>query len=216
MKITVYLSFLVFFSFTVLAQDPLRFEKEVNAMIEGDSAIRNKKITLFTGSSSIRMWKDVRLYFPNHNVLNRGFGGSHTSDLLYYFDSVIRPYKSKQIFIYEGDNDIADGKSSEQILATTDSVLKLIRSKVSKRVRVVFITPKPSIARWHLKDQYVTYNSALKNWTNKRKRVQCADVWTPMLDSTGIVRQDIFIEDGLHLNKKGYDIWAGVISKYIR
>ena len=76
---------LVFFQFilvTVMAQDPLRFEKEVHDLVAGDSAINKRKLILFTGSSSIRFWSGLRKDFPNQNVLNRGFGGSEMSDLL--------------------------------------------------------------------------------------------------------------------------------------
>jgi lysophospholipase L1-like esterase len=37
-----------------------------------------------------------------------------------------------------------------------------------------------------------------------------------MLDEDGIVMQDIFLEDGLHMNKKGYDIWAKAIGPLLR
>ena len=45
------------------------------------------------------------------------------------------------------------------------------------------------------------------------KKVSYADVWTPMLDSNGEVFKDIFLQDGLHLNEKGYKIWAKAIEK---
>lgn len=198
------------------AQDPLRFEKEVAAIVEGDSLVKNKKVILFTGSSSIRLWKNVQSYFPNHNVLNRGFGGSEMSDLLFYYNRLVRPYRTRQIFIYEGDNDIASGKTPPRILQDADSLLALIRKTEGKRVHVVFISPKPSIARWDLRDKYTAYNKLLRDWTAQHRRVAFADVWTPMLDANGEPMQDIFIEDGLHLNKKGYDIWSVAIGKFIR
>jgi lysophospholipase L1-like esterase len=36
-----------------------------------------------------------------------------------------------------------------------------------------------------------------------------------MLGENGNVFQDLFIEDGLHMNKKGYDLWAKVISQHL-
>jgi len=36
-----------------------------------------------------------------------------------------------------------------------------------------------------------------------------------MLDENGDVFEDIFIDDGLHMNKKGYDLWAKVISEFL-
>jgi lysophospholipase L1-like esterase len=207
---------LLFATSIVLAQDPLRLQNEVNKLVLSDSAVNNKKLILFTGSSSIRFWGDIKAYYPEYNAVNRGFGGSVTSDLIYYFDKLILPHHPKQIYIYEGDNDLAGGKSPEQILADTDSLLKLIRTKVSRKVPVLFISPKPSLARWKLKEQYIAYNRMLQDWTKKQKNVKYIDVWTPLLDaSSGQPKSDIFIEDGLHLNKKGYEIWAATIKPYL-
>lgn len=199
----------------VFAQEARPFAKEVNDLIANDAAVNKKKLILFTGSSSVRMWKDLKSYFPEHNVLNRGFGGSQMTDLLYFFDKLVTPYDPKMIFIYEGDNDLASKKTPDQIIATADSILTLIRTKVSKKVKVAFIAAKPSIARWQMKDQYVEFNSKLKAWTATKKKVVFVDVWTPMLDANGEVQKDLFIEDGLHMNKKGYDIWAKEVGKYM-
>ena len=192
------------------------FEKEVEDLIARDSAINKNKIILFTGSSSVRFWKDVASYFPEYNVLNRGFGGSTMKDLLYYTDKLIIPYQPRMIFIYEGDNDLAGKRKPEEIIAEADSILLLIRSKVSKKVPVLFISAKPSLARWNMKDEYLAFNQQLKDWTATKKRVKYVDVWTPMLDARGEVQNDLFINDGLHMNKKGYDIWGRVIKPYIR
>ncbi len=200
---------------TLVAQDPLRFEKEVHDLVAGDSAINKRKLILFTGSSSIRFWSALRKDFPNHNVLNRGFGGSEMSDLLYYTESLILNYNPKEIFIYEGDNDINSGKSPEEILANADKLLSLLRTHLPAKVKIIFISAKPSIARWHLKEKYEEFNRKLKDWTGTKKNVFYADVWTPMLDNTGEVRQDLFIEDNLHMNQLGYTIWVTVIRKLI-
>ena len=37
-----------------------------------------------------------------------------------------------------------------------------------------------------------------------------------MLDNQGNVFKDVFIEDGLHMNKKGYDIWGNVIGEILK
>ena len=125
-------------------------------------------------------------------------------------------YNPKQIFIYEGDNDISAGKCPDEILKEADELLSLIRKKLSWKVEVVLISPKPSLVRWQLKDKYLDYNRKLKEWSKQQKNVTFIDVWTPMLDAEGNVMKDLFIEDGLHMNRNGYDIWARVIGEYIK
>lgn len=54
---------------------------------------------LFTGSSSIRRWQSLAEDFPAHRVINRGFGGTQISDLIAYFDRMVRPGRPTQIVI---------------------------------------------------------------------------------------------------------------------
>lgn len=213
MRITL-VGFLLSFALLLQGQDPLRFESEVKNLVAGDSTVNSRKLILFTGSSSIRFWRSLAADFPNENTLNRGFGGSEMTDLLYYAEPLILSYQPKMIFIYEGDNDLNSGKSAVEILETAEKLLALIRARLPKTT-IIFISAKPSLARWQLKDKYLNFNEQLKQWTEKQKRVKFADVWSALVDSEGNVLPDIFIEDGLHLNEKGYMLWADVIRKFI-
>jgi lysophospholipase L1-like esterase len=197
------------------AQYPSRFDAEVNQVVAADTLVNKNNVILFTGSSSIRLWKDLALDYPEHNIVNRGFGGSEMHDLLYFANKLILPYNPKVIFIYEGDNDINSGKAPDQILQTADSLLVTIR-KTLPTTPIIFISSKPSVARWHIKSKYEVYNKKLKSWTRSNENVEFADIWTPMLDRQGNVRTYLFIEDRLHMNKNGYAIWARVLRKYLR
>ena len=211
------ISLIAFFLATTLcAQDPLRFQKDVDRIMTRDSGNVKKNPVIFTGSSSIGMWKDLDQAFPDQNVLNHGFGGSHMSDLMYYYPRLVVSFKPKMVFIYEGDNDIASGKSPETILRTADSLVKGLRKALPGKTKIYFIAAKPSKARWHLKEQYMEFNAALRTFTAQHKNVFFVDVWTPMIGSDGVVLQDIFIEDGLHMNSKGYEIWKEVIEPILK
>lgn len=198
------------------AQDPMRFKKEVADLKAKDSLVNKKNLNLFTGSSSIRFWTDLPTRYSRYNVYNTGFGGSQMSELFYYSQELILDYHPKRVFIYEGDNDLGEGKTAEEILSDAEKLLKFIRSDLSRKVKVYFITPKPSIRRWNLKENYENYIVKLKAWTAKQKNVGYIDVWTPMIDKTGALRTELFIEDGLHMNKKGYDIWEGIVKPYLK
>lgn len=204
------------FAFPLWSQDVPHFQTEVNKLIAGDSAVDKKDVILFTGSSSIRFWTSLHADFPTANVLNRGFGGSQMTDLVGYVDQLIVPYSPKQIFIYEGDNDIAADKNTTDILFDADRLLVAISKQLHRKVQVFFISAKPSILRWQLRDKYADFNGKLEAWTKKKKKVTYIDVWTPMLDADGKVMADLFIEDGLHMNKKGYEIWAKAIGPFVK
>ena len=197
-------------SIDLFGQDPLRFAEEVKKFENASVQYPAQNRIVFTGSSSIRLWVDFKSYFPEHNVINTGFGGSETSDLIHYKDLLISQFNPKQVFIYEGDNDVNSGKSGLQILADMN---KLVNDLLEEGVEnIVIIAPKPSVARWELKEKYEKVNASFKAMADLSPNVKFADVWAPMLNEDGKVKSDIFIEDNLHMNKKGYDIWIKVIG----
>ena len=196
-------------------QDPNRFRKEIDQLVATNNSVSRENLILFTGSSSIKLWKDLQGAFPKHNVVNMGFGGSDMSELLYFTEDIITPFNPQQIFVYEGDNEIAKGKKPQEILASADSIVARVRAKIPN-VEIVFISAKPSVSRWELKNDYIAFNQALKEWTSNQEKVRYADVWTPMLKKDGEVRNDLFVADNLHMNEKGYEIWQKVLRKFIR
>lgn len=210
----IYASILILLSFTAFAQDTLRFAEEVKKFEHTASNYPEANRIVFTGSSSIRLWVDFKSYFPNDNVINTGFGGSETSDLIYYKDLLINQFKPRQVFIYEGDNDLNFGKDGLSVfLELTFLAVTLLDDPGIEQI--VFISPKPSIARWHLKESYEKVIDTMREAALLSDRILFADVWTPMLNPDGSLKKDLFIEDGLHMNKKGYDLWIQVIAPLV-
>lgn len=197
------------------AQDPLRFQKEVDQIHEKyPSHIQRNDLILFTGSSSIKMWKDLSQYFPDHEIINAGFGGSQTFELLHYVNELIIDYKPKKVFIYEGDNDISSGKSSTEIILTMHELVGIIHEALPE-TDILLISAKPSISRWHLKEEYMDLNQYLDEYSQLFDYVEFVNIWDTMLDAEGNPRTEIFLEDKLHMNKAGYDLWAEVVKKYM-
>ena len=208
---------IIFCSAEIKAQDrtPEIWEGTIQNFENQDKANPPKKgSVLFTGSSSIAMWQDVQNYFPEHIIINRGFGGSEFSDLLHYADRVIYNYEPSKIFIYEGDNDLAAGETVESILKEAKKLREEIKSRLPGTT-VIFISPKPSLSRWELKEKYEDLNKGLREYSQTTPQTQFADVWTAMLNDNGEVLEHVFLEDGLHMNSEGYQIWQSVLRPYL-
>lgn len=207
--------FFLFIGFQTIAQDASRFADEVEAIEKKYDTLwdSSKETIVFTGSSSVRIWRDLESRFPEHQIVNSGFGGSQASDLLLHIDQLVLPFKPKKVFIYEGDNDISAEKKSKDIIGTIQKIIDRIRLENAK-AKIVLIAAKPSIARWDLKRHYKKLNRKFKKLSKNDPLIDFADVWKPMLDKRN-VKQDIFIEDGLHMNTKGYELWYDVIKNYI-
>jgi len=47
-------------------------------------------------------------------------------------------------------------------------------------------------------------------------RLEFLDVATAILGPDGKPQQELFNKDGLHLNAKGYELWAGLLKPHLR
>ncbi|WP_420319905.1 GDSL-type esterase/lipase family protein [Flagellimonas sp.] len=197
------------------AQDELPFKDEVKQIQEHTASIwdATKPTVVFTGSSSVRLWKDLQDRFPDKQILNTGFGGSQSSDLEIYLNELILDYNPKQVFIYEGDNDISNKKRPRAIQGTIHDIIKeLLRKR--PQMEIVLISAKPSISRWHLKRRYKRLNKRLHKLATEIKNVQYADVWSAMTHKRKL-KTHLFISDGLHMNQHGYELWYNVLKNYV-
>ncbi|WP_420400345.1 GDSL-type esterase/lipase family protein [Flagellimonas sp.] len=206
--------FLFAFS-SAMGQESLPFSGEVKEVQENTRKVwdSSKNTIVFTGSSSIRMWRDLQERFPESHILNTGFGGSQSSDLEHFLDELILDYNPSQVFIYEGDNDISAKKSPRAIIGTMEDILGVLQTR-RPEMDIVLISAKPSISRWHLKRKYMRFNKRLRKLAAQTPGVRFADVWNVMLNKRKLKR-DLFIEDGLHMNVKGYDLWHQVLKNYV-
>lgn len=166
---------------------------------------------LFIGSSSIRLW-DLPKWFPDMATINRGFGGSHMSDSLYFADRIAIPYKPQAIVVYAGDNDLAAGKTPERVLADYQAFVKKIHAALPE-TRILYIAVKPSIKRWALIDKVRATNSVIQAATAQDERLAFIDIDAPMLGDDGRPRKELFVADGLHMSGAGYAIWSELVKK---
>ena len=166
---------------------------------------------VFVGSSSIRMW-DLKKSFPGQKkLLNRGFGGSEICDSVHYFDTLVAKHKPSIVIFYAGDNDVAGGKKAKQVHADFVAFDKRMKEQLPK-AKLLYYCIKPSIARWKLAEEMSKANELIAKECKKQpKRLTYLDIWKPMLGEDGKPREDLFLEDGLHMNAKGYQIWANKI-----
>jgi hypothetical protein len=166
---------------------------------------------LLVGSSSIRLWPNLQQAFPGHKVFKRGFGGSELSDSVTFADRIVIPYKPKIILLYAGDNDIAAGKSPEQIISDFKMFVQKVHVPLPQTY-IGYIAIKPCPARENLLSKVKTTNRLIKAYAKRSDKLLFIDVFTPMLDKDGGLRPELFIRDGLHLNEKGYALWVSIIK----
>lgn len=169
---------------------------------------------VFIGSSSIAGWKTLKADFAPMNVIRRGFGGSQVIDSVIYADRIVIPYRPRAVVLYAGDNDIAAGKTPEQVFKDFKKFVKKVHAALPE-TRICFICIKPSIKRWHLWDKMKEANSLVEKFARENDLVEYIDIATPGIGQDGKPRPEIFVKDGLHLNADGYKLWTAVVKPYL-
>jgi lysophospholipase L1-like esterase len=208
--------FLQVFIFQLTFGQQIPFQDEVNRLTSQIDSIGWKKGSIvFTGSSSIRMWKNLQEEFPNVPIINTGFGGSQASDLLTHLEALVLRYEPIAVFIYEGDNDVNAGKTPEVIMKDLDKILHQLKRQRDE-ILIYFIGAKPSPSRWQLKEGYEAFNNVLEHYTKGMININYVNVWDPMLDTAGKPRPELFLGDMLHMKPEGYKIWKEQIIKPLK
>lgn len=190
------------------------WEKDIVKLeAKAEAANHAKGGYLFVGSSSIRMW-DLKASFPEWSTINHGFGGSQLSDSIQYADRIVIPFAPKVVFLYAGDNDVAKGKSAEVVIADFKTFVAKIHQALPE-TKIVFLPIKPSLSRWELWPEMNQANQAIRKIAEGDKKLGYIDTATPMLGKDGKPMPDLFKQDGLHLNDKGYAVWNKVVIEWV-
>jgi lysophospholipase L1-like esterase len=195
--------------------EPLRFEKEIKAFEASDATNAPPQGGIvFVGSSSIRKWTSLAKDFPGCNVLNRGFGGSHLADSVYFADRIVTKYRPKTVVMFAGSNDINFGLTPEQVLADFKAFADKIKAALPD-AELIYISISTSPSRWTQFDKVQKTNRLIRDEIKKRTNVQFIDVVSSMLDADGKPNATIYASDRLHMNPKGYAIWTSILRPYL-
>jgi hypothetical protein len=119
---------------------------------------------------------------------NRGVGYSESKDILNHLQEVKR---ARQVFLEVGSNDVLNGVSMDSLLCRTEKILSVLSGKVYVEIVDNMEKMRP-------------FNARLKQY--------CLDNSIPF--------SEINIEgltcEGIHPNRKGYEVWRDSISKHLK
>jgi lysophospholipase L1-like esterase len=191
--------------------DPERFAAEITAydLWDAKNATPDSPV-LFTGSSSIRLWKTAEA-FPGYPVINRGVGGSHIPDIIHYYDQVIGRYEPEIIIFYCGENDIASGVPAGRAFDDFKRLTGRILDDFPE-VRFLYITIKNSSSRLAYSGNFKEFNELVEEYSRSDRRLNYIDL-AGALTTDGTTPDDSFFAgDRLHLNERGYKAWNELLK----
>lgn len=173
---------------------------------------------LLLGSSSFTLWQDVGDYFPTKKFINFGFGGSRLVDVNYYIKDLLEVPTPKQILVYCGENDIAydlEPANAAQVRERFETLYNTLRAKYPK-AQIDYISMKHSPSRESLWPEMKKGNAQIKEFLEGKQNTSYIEINPSIEDKDGNPKKELFQEDLLHLNKKGYQNWAQVIAPHLK
>ena len=165
---------------------------------------------VFSGSSYIRRWTTLAEDFPEMHCINRGFGGCELADVCTYADRIIVPYAPREVVIYAGGNDINVGMAPEIVFGDFVALMTKLQTALPK-AKLVFISCPPSPKRWAQTEKIKTVNGLIANYCRKHN-ITFVNTFPLMLGADGLPLPEIYVEDNLHMNVKGYAIWRDAVA----
>jgi lysophospholipase L1-like esterase len=192
-----------------------RWEREIQAFEKADRANPPPQdAVVFVGSSTIRMWKTLAQDFPEYKVLNRGFGGCQIADCTWYADRIVIPYHPRFIILRAGGNDLAAGKTPEQVRDDFLAFVAKVRAKLPK-TRIAYLTINATPSRWASVEREKKANQLIKDCIAKGVNLDYIDTFDATMGTDGKPRVELFAKDRLHFNAEGYKILAARVRDHL-
>jgi lysophospholipase L1-like esterase len=189
-----------------------RWEKDMAAFEQADRTNPPpKNAVLFIGSSGIRLWKTLAQDFPEHRVINRGFGGSHIADATHFAERIVFPYAPRLIVLRSGSNDLQANKKPEQVAADFKAFVEKVRGKFPD-LKIVFVEMNPTIARWKNLAKEQTTNKLIADYIGQTPGLVFVSTSAQFLGPDGQPRAELLATDKLHFSPAGYKVLTALLK----
>ena len=196
--------------------DFARWEKEIAAFEASDKTNPPPKgAAVFTGSSTVRLWKSLPQDLPGVQPINRGFGGCDIEDTMHFADRIIFPHVPKTVYLRAGGNDLWSGKSPEEVLVHFKEFVETIQARLP-RTEITFISLSPSLARWAQAPRERKLNELIAAYVKGKSRLNYIETYDVPLGRDGKPRAELFVADKLHFNEAGYKLLAERVRHSLR
>ena len=185
-----------------------KWEKDIAAYEKADAANPPPKgAILFIGSSTVRMWKTLAQDFSQHQVINRGFGGSQIVDATHFASRVIFPYAPKAIYLRSGGNDLWAGKSAEEVFGDFTNFVATVHAKLPAS-DIIYISLCPCNSRWKQAEVTKTLNGLVADFIKGKEHLRYIEIYDMAQGADNKPRAELFLKDQLHFNADGYKLLA--------
>ncbi len=192
-----------------------KWAKDIQQLNRLDSTTTDPKNgILFSGSSYIRLWKNIARDLAPFPIIHRGYGGAKLNDFAYYIGDILKAHKPRAAVFYVG-NDIVGvpvDKTPLQVLNLVKNVTDQVRA-THPDMPIFWIQISPNPKRWAVWDKTSAANTLIKQYCGQSPNLHYIETAFTFLGDDGKPIPSLYIEDTLHPNEAGYQRWAVIIKK---
>lgn len=183
---------------------------EVAAIEKRYDAAAHQHEVIFYGASNFRLWTEMEKDLSEYKVQNHGFGGSTDKMLVEYADRILIPYQPDIVFFQTGSNDYVtlSGTDEEKVAVCMEYKRQMFGGFHEQLPDSKFVVMSGLLLPG--RREY----TQLTQMVNQELERLCAEtdyLW--FVDASDLTwdgkdyANDLFEEDGIHLNHKGQLAW---------
>ncbi|MFO0965154.1 MAG: GDSL-type esterase/lipase family protein [Gemmataceae bacterium] len=173
---------------------------------------------VFLGDSITQGWESTgaalfKTHYEPRKGANLGVGADMTQHALWRITKggELKGLHPKVVVLMMGINNVASGHSPAQINEGIAALIKAIQDHdATTRVLLVSTFPAGKEATHKFRAPVKALNALLAGQANG-DRVRFLDISAKFVDAAGRLT-DAYISDGIHLNAKGYKVWADAMN----
>ena len=196
----------------ITAQDwaNLNYYQKANNSLLASTSIENRIV--FMGNSITENWSHYQPeFFKDKPYINRGISGQTTPQILMRFKQDVVELQPKVVIICAGTNDIAENTGPITLKMILDNIITMAEIAKKNNITVIIASVHPAFDYpWRQglnPDKKIpALNTLLKQYT-KKNNIIYLDYFKAMNNgNNGLLKE--YTYDGVHPNKKGYEIMA--------
>jgi len=178
-----------------------------------------EKRIVFYGNSITEQWEEVSpVFFPENGYINRGISGQTTPQMLIRFRQDVIDLKPELVVILAGTNDLAGNTGPSTLKMITDNIFSMAELAAVHHIKVILSSVLPVYDYPWKKGTYPAekieeLNKTIQAYCKKHK-LTYLDYYHPMVDDKKGLQKDL-TRDGVHPNKKGYQVMEPLVKKAI-
>ncbi len=212
-----FLAWLPLLVLSVLAADKpatfssAKFDKDIAAYESADKAAPPPQgALLLSGASTLRLWKTAARDFAPYPLINRGFGGSKTTEVLGYMDRIVLPYHPRVVVFHCGSNDINGGDTAESVVARVTEYHRRLRAE-NPHAQLVLLSTTQAPSRRTKWAEMKKADEGFRALAAAHPEIRFADINPALNLPDGEPRPDVYLKDNLHPSEAGYAAMLKVI-----